>query len=98
MMVVHADRLKPCFGITAADLNFKQFGPPRPGSPQGPRIADTRPSSPPVELDVEPEMEADRGSEVSEEELEDWTHPQSPVRTRTGRKVTKPAYLKDYWC
>ena len=95
--IVHADRLKPCVGIVASDLGFRQFGMPRPASPQDPCLLDTRPPSPPPE-EPEPAVESDRSSLASESDVEDWLPPKSPVRTRAGRKTRRPAYLQDYLC
>ena len=91
--IVHADRLKPCIGVEPADLGFKQFGPARAASPQSPHPPEARPSSPPPD-DMEPAIETDGSSVGSDAELEDFLPPQSPVRTRAGRRVKKPDYLQ----
>ena len=110
--VVHADRLKRCYGKTAEDLGFRQVLEPQEvqSEPEPKEPVEGQPESIVDEVTQEqPEAEAEpepsprqrrrRSPENTLDKQPDSVSPEPEEperRTRRGRLITKPARYQDY--
>ena len=108
--IVHADRLKPCQGVTLTDLGFRELSTPQAPEPElvtpsgadqdpEPTLSDTGSLHDPSETpgsDEGPEMAPE--SEPDAPPSPETPKPQRTPRTRRGRVIRRPQRLGDYEC
>ena len=94
-LIVHADRLKPCYGRSAADLGFKEPSEPVAELPE-PATQAGEPASVVEDARSEASYRSSLSTGSSPYHSPCSTPPVSPRRTRYGRPVRPPRRLQDF--